>query len=122
MVLPLLCQKYAQFSKAETKFDQTTGKYFHQTLTQFTTSSSSAKDCDNNLEWRVKVGEALVQIVRELGELLPSYHDPILAAVLCNVRHNNVLICASALSNFASICKTIKWSFMSIQNEVNSHY
>ena len=107
MVLPLLCQKYTQFSKAETKFDQTTGS---STLTQFTTSSSSAKDhCDNNLEWHVKVGEALVQIVRELGELLPSYHDPILAAVLCNVRHNDVLIRASALSNLASmpICKTI---------------
>ena len=93
-------------------------KYFHQTLTQFTTSSSSAIDCDNNLEWRVKVCEALVQIVRELGEL-PSYHDPILAAVLCNVRHNDVLIRASALSNLASICKVIKWFFTSIQNEVN---
>ena len=119
MVLPLLCQKYAQFSEAEAKFDQTTGKYFHQTLTRSTSSSSSAIDCDNNLEWRVKVGEALVQIVRELGELLPSYHEPILAAVLCNVRHSDPLIRASALSNLASICKTIKWSFTSIQNEVN---
>ena len=69
-------------------------------------------------EERVKVGEALVRVVRGSGEVLPCHADEVLAAILFNVRDPDAVIRASALSNLADVCPSLGYSFGLVQHEV----
>ena len=107
-IIPYMCKEYAQFNK-ERKAEKSSSKGLHL---------ASQRE-EKSLEWRVKLGEALVRAARECGELLPKYSQTLLAAVLSNAKHTDPLIRSSALSNLADICSNLKWSFTPIENEVN---
>ena len=107
-IIPYMCKEYAQFNK-ERKAEKSSSEGLHL---------ASQRE-EKSLEWRVKLGEALVRAARECGELLPKYSQTLLAAVLSNTKHTDPLIRSSALSNLADICSNLKWSFTPIKNEVN---
>ena len=115
--ISLLCLEYAQFSGQSSReghldFDKETGRL----------KSQSARTVDKPLsrsaEQRMKLGEALVKVARNCGEMLPHYSDTILAAILSSVNDPDPLIRTSSLSNLAEVCGLLRFSFGSVQNEV----
>lgn len=125
-VLALLCNEYALFNKScssRRKVDKETGQYGTGSKQQEHPKQSGKKDSEastgeKSLEFRLKVGEALVHAARDCGQLLPHYADMLLAAVLSNVRDPHPLIRASSLSNLAEICQLLGHSFGTIHHEV----
>ena len=124
-VLTVLCEGYAMFSKSgmaknEKKFDSETGTLKVQPeKQQLVEKNKGGKVLEASLDFRLKLGEALVRVCRECGEMLPHYSDILLAAVLCNVRDPHPLIRASALSNLAEVSKLLGHSFGNVQHEVS---
>ena len=78
------------------------------------------KEVSVNLQ--LKIGEALVRVTRECGELLPHYSDSLLAAVLSNARDPHPLVRASALSNLADICQLLGHSFNRYHHEASARH
>ena len=122
-VLTVLCEGYAMFSKScsvKNKVDSETGKLKVQSERhQLVDQNKQIETGEASLELRLKLGEALVRVCRECGEMLPHYSDMLLAAVLCNVRDPHPLIRASALSNLAEICRLLSHSFGNVHHEVS---
>ena len=124
-VLHILCEGYAMFSKPQNGdgVDKETGQYKNRTKILETKGKSREKDYEkytkDSLELRLKLGEALVHVARDCGEMLPHYADRLLAAVLSNARDSHPLIRASALSNLAEICQLLGHSFGNTHHEVN---
>ena len=113
------------FSKPQNgdRVDYETGQYKNKTKRQEAKDKSRETDFEkytkNSLELRLKLGEALVYVARDCGEMLPHYADRLLAAVLSNARDSHPLIRASALSNLAEICQLLGHSFGNTHHEVN---
>ena len=125
-VLTILCAGYALFSDSQPrqrrdKVDKQTGKLNvnKETLSEQCGRTGSTGVC---VELRLKLGEALVRVSRECGELLPHYSDQLLAAVLSNARDPHPLVRASALSNLADICRLLGHSFHKYHHEVYTPY
>ncbi len=97
-VLTTLCQEYANLSHRPHRDTQVSN------TGQLKARQSSASP-SNELEVRLKVGEALVKIYRELSEILPHYSEDIVASLLTTVKDKEPLLRASSLSNIAEICK-----------------
>lgn len=110
--LPVLCQEYAQLSDSHPGFDKVTGQLRERD------GQPQARSPSCSFQVRVKLGEALVRVVRDCGEVLPHYSATILAAILVNVRDPDPLIRASSLSTLADLCPLMQFSFAQIQNEV----
>ena len=121
-VLTILCEGYALFSDSQPrqsrdKVDKQTGKLNtnKETVSEQSGRTGSTDVC---VELRLKLGEGLVRVSRECGELLPHYSDQLLAAVLSNARDPHPLVRASALSNLADICRLLGHSFHKYHHEV----
>ena len=122
-VIPILCQEYALLqgppsSEDSAKFDKETG--------QLKTKSAEPVEGRNpihsrNSEFRMKLGEALVKVVRDCGDTLPQFSDAILAAILSNVCDSDSMVRASSLSNLADVCSLLRFSFTQIQSEVSAY-
>ena len=69
----------------------------------------------------MKLGEALVKVVRDCGDTLPQFSDAILAAILSNVCDSDSMVRASSLSNLADVCSLLRFSFTQIQSEVSAY-
>ncbi len=82
-------------------------------------SDTSAKNLSRSSELRMKLGEALVRVAREMNELIPHYMEQIMAAVLSNTRDPDPLIRASSLSNLAEVASLARYSLAPFQNEVS---
>lgn len=120
-VLPLLCREYAQFNEPDSKIMSETHTGIYQAQSERETSHAKHKiSTERSLQWRIKLGEALVQAARDCGDMLPHYSQILLSAVLSNVQSSDPLLRASALSNLADMCCLLKWSFLAIENEVIS--
>ena len=147
--IAILCQEYGQFlgppqREAGRSFDKTTGQLsgpsqWGRDSVDKTTSvgkSESHRTMESSrmgqegggggrrrrsVELRLKLGEALVRAVRDCGELLPRHMEQVFAAVLSNVRHEESLVRASALSNLADVCALLPHSFALVQHEVRSY-
>lgn len=124
-VLALLCDEYALFHKSPStrKVDKETGLYRMSSKQQELLNQSRGKDAEESngeesLEFRLKLGEALVRAARDCGQLLPHYADMLLAAVLSNARDPHPLLRASSLSNLAEICQLLGHSFGTRHHEV----
>ena len=128
--LTILCEEYAMFSKSHSsgeddkKVDKETGQLKAGFKKQGCTKQSGGKApeicAEDSLELRLKLGEAIVLVARECGELLPYYTDTLLPAVLSNARDPHPLIRASALSNLADICQLLGHSFGNYHHEVSA--
>ena len=123
-VLRLLCEEYAMLceSKNRRKVDKETGQLRTSSRREECPKQSGERDSEkgakDSLEFRLKLGEALVHTARDCGELLPHCADTLLAAVLSNAHDPHPLIRASALSNLAEICQLLGYSFGRIHHEV----
>ena len=147
-VLSVLCEGYALFSRSpstesrknsSSRVDKETGKMskngqsstekhsrVDRKLSEKKQSSAEKREGENleevSLELRLKLGEALVRVCRECGEMLPHYSEGPLAAVLSNARDPHPLVRASALSNLAQICQLLGHSFTRHHHEVSSNW
>ncbi len=112
--LPVLCQEYAQLSSQRAADSQLseTGQLQRQS------DRSRAVPTSSSFQVRMKLGEALVRVTKDCGDLLPYHSGTILAAVLVNARDPDPLMRASSLSNLAEVCPLMRFSFAQVENEV----
>jgi len=76
---------------------------------------------DHSMAVRTKVGEALVKITQELGELTPKYKNVLLNSFFSVVNDPDVLVRASSLSNLGEVCKNLRFSLGHVTGEVLLH-
>lgn len=79
---------------------------------------SANEDESRNPELRMKVGEILVKLVRELGELAPMYKNELLNAFLVGSGDKDHLMRASSLSNLGEICQILGFRIGSMLREL----
>ena len=70
------------------------------------------------IEIRTKIGEALVNITKILGEMTPAHKNKLLNPFLAQINHPDPLIRASSLSNLGEICKNLRFSLGGIVDEI----
>ena len=70
---------------------------------------------------RTKVGEALVKITKELGELTPKYKNLLLNSFFSTANDPDPLVRASGLSNLGEVCSNLRFSLGSITGELLLH-
>ena len=127
-VLEVLCEEYAMFDdscsgQGKEEVDRETGQLKPSPKAQAESSKDRTrrKDGEETLNFRLKLGEALVRVARGLGETLPHYSDMMLGAVLASVRDPHPLVRASSLSSLAEMCRLLGHSFGSVHHEVKVH-
>jgi len=76
---------------------------------------------DQVMAIRTKVGEALVKITRELGEVTPKYKNILLNCFFSAANDPDPLVRASSLSNMGEVCKNLRFSLGGIAGEVLQH-
>nr|XP_022900965.1 uncharacterized protein LOC111414039 [Onthophagus taurus] len=69
-------------------------------------------------EIRMKLGEILVRVTKNLGEMAPKYKSVLLNTFLVGTKDEDHLIRASSLSNLGEICKVLGYKLGSIVTEV----
>jgi len=70
------------------------------------------------IELRTKIGEALVNVTRILGEMTPAHKNKLLNPFLAQINHPDSLIRASSLSNLGEVCKNLRFSLTGIASEI----
>ena len=76
---------------------------------------------DKAMEVRTKIGEALVQVTKELGELTPKYKNVLLNAFFSAGHDPDELVRASSLSNLGEVCRNLRFSLGGITGELMLH-
>ncbi|KAK3921404.1 Transport and Golgi organization protein 6-like protein [Frankliniella fusca] len=76
-------------------------------LTKEYISISKAGDSSRDAELRMKVGEILVKLVRELGPVASKYRNELLNAFLVGAKDVDHLMRASSLSNLGEVCQIL---------------
>ena len=76
---------------------------------------------DDVMQLRTKVGEALVQITRELGDLTPKYKNILLNSFLSCANDPDPMVRSSALSNLGEVCQLLRFSLGNIAGELLLH-
>lgn len=125
-VIAKLCQEYALLPGPPTRegssqINRETGQLRSVGKVASGDSSSSSKESSvrhRSPELRMKLGEALVRVAREIDELLPHYMEQIMASILTNARDPDPLVRASSLSNLADVAALARFSLKPFQNEV----
>lgn len=85
---------------------------------EYVAISSAGEDGTRNPELRMKVGEILVKLVRELGDVAPKYKNDLLNAFLVGAKDTDHLMRASSLSNLGEICQILGFRIGSILREL----
>jgi len=75
------------------------------------------KEGEQEMQLRTKVGEALVQITRDLGELTPHYKNLLLNSFFSVANDPDPLVRASGLSNLGEVVKNLRFSLGSVTGE-----
>lgn len=70
-------------------------------------------------EVRLKVGEALLQVVRLIGPLIPKYKRVLLNTFLRGTKDEDPFVRASCLHNLGELCGLLRYSLDSVAFEVN---
>ena len=127
-VLEVLCREYAPArpsmkKKKKSEVDRETGK-LRIDSEKLTSAERGIRAAENKagkelLDFRLKLGEALVRVARDCGETLPQYSDLLLQAILANVQDPQPLVRASALSNLAEVCRLLGHSLGAVHHEVS---
>ena len=117
-VLLTLCHEYAGLSgrpdvKGRLKYDREEGRLRTRNIKEMS---------KYDVETRMKLGEALVRVSRELKDMLPHFLDDVVASLLTAVRDPEPLIRTSGLTNIAEICGSGKMVVTSIITEVIQLY
>ena len=70
---------------------------------------------------RTKVGEALVKITKELGEMTPKYKNLLLNSFFSTANDPDPLVRASGLSNLGEVCSLLRFSLGPVTGELLLH-
>merc|ERR1719237_576497 len=76
---------------------------------------------EKEVKIRTKVGEALVQVTRELGEVAPKYKTLLLNSFFSVANDPDSLVRASGLSLLGEICKLLRFSLGNMTAELLNH-
>lgn len=113
IVIPILIQEYNNvINPATDDTDHGEGGDRRKLFKAMTESES--------IEYRMKVGEVLVKVTQQLGDIAPIYRVALTNLLFRIVRDNEPLIRASALSNLGELCHLLKFSLGVILTEVGS--
>ncbi|XP_037077385.1 transport and Golgi organization protein 6 homolog [Pollicipes pollicipes] len=69
---------------------------------------------------RLKLGEAIVLMVRNLGDMAPRYRERLLGTFLAGCRDGDHLLRASSLSSLAEVCRLLRFSLAGAVHEIFS--
>ena len=83
--------------------------------------NSEEDEEEKEVKIRTKVGEALVQITRELGEVAPKYKTLLLNSFFSVANDPDSLVRASGLSLLGEICKLLRFSLGNMTAELLNH-
>jgi len=73
---------------------------------------------DAAMELRTKLGEALVRLTRNLGEMTPAYRERLINPFLSQLSHPDPLVRASCLSNLGEVCQNLRFGLGGMTQEV----
>merc|ERR1712241_1079708 len=76
---------------------------------------------EKEVKIRTKVGEALVQVTRELGEVAPKYKTLLLNSFFSVANDPDSLVRASGLSLLGEICQLLRFSLGNMAAELLNH-
>ncbi|CAH8663374.1 unnamed protein product [Dicrocoelium dendriticum] len=65
---------------------------------------------DNRIEFQLKLGEAIMRILRQLGQMAPKYLTPVLNTMALGARCPEPLIRAASLSNLADFVRLLRYA------------
>ena len=82
------------------------------------TSSPTVQYRERPAEVRLKVGEALLQVVRLIGPLIPKYKLVLLNTFLRGTKDKDPFVRASCLHNLGELCGLLRYSLDSVAFEV----
>ncbi|XP_066246198.1 transport and Golgi organization protein 6 homolog [Euwallacea similis] len=80
-------------------------------------SSFDKKSNDSN-KVRMKLGEVLVKVSRNLGEIAPKYKALLLNTIFLGTKDDDYLVRASSLSNLGEICRVLGYKLGTMITEV----
>jgi len=89
--------------------------------TEFTQVYQRKNLGDKAMEVRTKVGEALVRVSKELGEMTPKYKNLLLNAFFSAANDPDEMVRASSLSNIGEVCRNLRFSLGPITGELMLH-
>ena len=81
-------------------------------------ASSKEEQIKRPAEVRLKVGEALLQVVRLIGPLIPKYKKVLLNSFLRGAKDEDAFVRASCLHNLGELCGLLRYSLDSVAFEV----
>lgn len=76
-------------------------------IQEYVEISSAGSSSDRNPELRMKVGEILVKLIRNLGAVAPKFKNELLNAFLCGTKDVDHLMRASSFSNLGEVCEIL---------------
>lgn len=92
------------------------------------------KDLDRRLPWlaeqlalgqlsveaRLNLGEVLLRVTKNFGELAPKYRDLLVNSFLAAAKHSDPVVRSSAVSNLGELCGKLGYSFGPVVHEILS--
>ncbi|KAF5397490.1 Tetraspanin [Paragonimus heterotremus] len=91
---------------------------FRQLCARFHSDSNSVQPPGCRVEYQLKLGEAIMRTLRELGEMAPAYRDVVLHTVSVGTRDPEPLVRAASLSNLAELCRLLQHAIAPVTYEI----
>ena len=82
-------------------------------------SGDNGSSVTKAVELRTKIGEALVRVTANLGELTPKYRNQLVNPFFGQMNHPDEMVRCSALSNLGEVCKNLGFGLGPIVQEVS---
>ena len=102
-IIPLLCKEFTSLASKDLQLLQ---------------GDDDDSGNPSEVTVRLKVGEVLVKVAGECGEILPHYSNHFLSAIMNGVMDKDPLVQASSLSGLATVCEHMGYSLGTVQHEV----
>lgn len=71
-----------------------------------------------SVEARLNLGEVLLRVTKNFGDIAPKYRDLLLNSFLSAAKHSDPVIRCSAVSNLGELCGKLGYSFVPIIQEI----
>ncbi|KAF6776636.1 hypothetical protein AHF37_04233 [Paragonimus kellicotti] len=91
---------------------------FRQLCVPFQSDSNRVQPPGCRVEYQLKLGEAIMRTLRELGEMAPAYRDVVLHTVSVGTRDPEPLVRAASLSNLAELCRLLQHAIAPVTYEI----
>ncbi|KAL3185258.1 hypothetical protein MRX96_031122 [Rhipicephalus microplus] len=71
-----------------------------------------------SVEARLNLGEVLLRVTKNIGDIAPKYRNLLLNSFLCAAKHSDQVIRCSAVSSLGELCGKLGYSFVPITQEI----